>query len=148
MDVREKLVEIMEDLGCNDEYCKDCEFCNDIDGCVHRQKEIIADRLIANGVTVQENVKMSDELLKQLKNAPITIYKSEPSIVTVQEWISVDERLPEHGDVVLCFMKFGGQRILQWDNVSSWWFGYGHGDDWQKADVTNWMPLPERPKGE
>ena len=68
--------------------------------------------------------------------------------VTVQEWISVDERLPEHGDVVLCFMKFGGQRILQWDNVSSWWLGYGHGDDWQKADVTNWMPLPERPKGE
>ena len=54
MDVREKLLEIMEDLGCNDEYCKDCEFCNDIDGCVHRQKEIIADRLIANGVTVQE----------------------------------------------------------------------------------------------
>ena len=68
--------------------------------------------------------------------------------VTVQEWVSVDERLPEHGDVVLCFMKFGGQRILQWDNVSSWWLGYGHGDDWQKADVTNWMPLPERPKGE
>ena len=54
MDVREKLVEIMEDLGCNDEYCKDCEFCNDIDGCVHRRKEIIADRIIANGVTVQE----------------------------------------------------------------------------------------------
>ena len=68
--------------------------------------------------------------------------------VTVQEWISVKDRLPEHGDVVLCFMKFGGQRILQWDNVSSWWLGYGHGDDWKKADVTNWMPLPERPKGE
>ena len=66
--------------------------------------------------------------------------------VTMQEWISVDDRLPEHGDVVLCFMKFGEQRILQWDNVSSWWLGYGHGDDWQKADVTNWMPLPERPK--
>ena len=51
MNVREKLVELMEDLGCNNEYCKDCEFCNDIDGCVHRRKEIIADRLIANGVT-------------------------------------------------------------------------------------------------
>ena len=68
--------------------------------------------------------------------------------VTVQEWISVDDRLPEHGDVVLCFMKFGEQRILQWDNVSSLWLGYGHGDDWQKADVTHWMPLPEPPKGE
>ena len=66
--------------------------------------------------------------------------------VTVQEWISVDDELPEHRDVVLCFMKFGEQRILQWDNVSSWWLGYGHGDDWQKADVTNWMPLPERPE--
>ena len=54
MNVREKLVEIMEDLGCNDEYCKDCEFYDDIDGCLHRRKEIIADRLIANGVTVQE----------------------------------------------------------------------------------------------
>ena len=68
--------------------------------------------------------------------------------VTVQEWISADERLPEHGDVVLCFMKFGEQRILQWDNVSRWWLGYGHGDDWQKADVANWMPLPQPPKGE
>lgn len=66
--------------------------------------------------------------------------------VTVQEWISVTERLPEHGDVVLCFMKFGEHRILQWDNVSSLWLGYGHGDDWQKADVTNWMPLPEPQK--
>ena len=64
------------------------------------------------------------------------------------KWISVEDRLPEHRDVVLCFMRFGEQRILQWDNVSSWWLGYGHGDDWQKADVTNWMPLPERPKGE
>ncbi len=64
------------------------------------------------------------------------------------KWISVEDRLPEHRDVVLCFMKFGEQRILQWDNVSSWWLGYGHGDDWQKADVTNWMPLLERPKGE
>ena len=68
--------------------------------------------------------------------------------VTVQKWIPVKERLPEHGDVVLCFMKFGEHRILQWDNVSSLWLGYGHGDDWQKADVTNWMPLPEPPKGE
>ena len=68
--------------------------------------------------------------------------------VTVQEWISVDDRLPEHGDVVLCFMKFGEHRILQWDNVSSWWLGYGQGDDWQKADVTHWAKMPQPPKGE
>ena len=74
MDVREKLVEIMEDLGCNDEYCKDCEFCNDIDGCVHRQKEIIADRLIANGVTVQEWISVDDRLPEEKVNC-IVHYK-------------------------------------------------------------------------
>ena len=68
--------------------------------------------------------------------------------VTVQEWISVKDRLPEHGDVVLCFMKFGGQRLLLWDGVSSRWLGYGHGDDWKKTDVANWMPMPNPPKGE
>ena len=68
--------------------------------------------------------------------------------VTVQEWIPVKDRLPEHGDVVLCFMKFGEHRILQWDNVSSWWLGYGQGDDWQKSDVTHWSKMPQPPKGE
>lgn len=66
--------------------------------------------------------------------------------VTVQEWTSIKDRLPEHGGVVLCFMKFGEQRILQWNNVSKWWLGYGHGDDWQKADVTHWMRLPDAPE--
>lgn len=54
MDVWEKLVELLADLGCNSEYCKDCEFAKNIDGCVRRQKGIIADHLIANGVTVHE----------------------------------------------------------------------------------------------
>ena len=57
---REKLSEIMADIDCNDEYCKDCEFANDIDGCDRRQKEIIADHLIANGVTVQEWIPVSE----------------------------------------------------------------------------------------
>ena len=98
-------------------------------------REKLVDLLTGHSIDTQQDVEyVADHLIS--------------NGVTVQEWVSVDERLPEHGDVVLCFMKFGGQRILQWDNVSSWWLGYGHGDDWQKADVTNWMPLPERPKGE
>ena len=49
---REKLIDILAGCDCNTEYCDDCEFANDIDGCVRRQKEIIADHLIANGVTI------------------------------------------------------------------------------------------------
>ena len=158
MDVREKLVEIMEDLGCNDEYCKDCEFCNDIDGCVHRQKEIIADRLIANGVTVQENVKMSDELLKQLKNAPITTWKEEPSIETVQEWISVKDRLPdnkEHDWVLAQVVEDNGYmhipKVMEYRQLRNDWFEETYG--WLSEHngvftVTHWMPLPEPPKRE
>lgn len=83
MDVREKLVKLIFDSLCRhiDKSCK--------------LAENIADDLISNGVTVQENVEISDELLKQLKNAPITICKEEPSIELVQEWISVNDRLPE-----------------------------------------------------
>ena len=98
-------------------------------------REKLVDLLTGHSIDTQQDVEyVADHLIS--------------NGVTVQEWVSVEDRLPEHGDVVLCFMKFGGQRILQWDNVSSWWLGYGHGDDWQKADVTNWMPMPQPPKGE
>ena len=63
---REKLIEFMANLDCNAEYCKDCEFGNDIDGCVRRQKEIIADRLIAHGVTVQKWIPVTERLPKPL----------------------------------------------------------------------------------
>ena len=64
------------------------------------------------------------------------------------KWIPVTERLPKHGEIVLCYLKFEEARILQWDNVAAWWLGYGSGDDWRKMDVTHWMPLPEPPKGD
>ena len=152
MDVREKLVELIFDSLCHhiDKSCK--------------LAENIADDLISNGVTVRENVEISDELLKQLKNAPITICKEEPSIELVQEWISVDDRLPEipegwveSPEPVLYMMK----------NTKTIYVGYyGEGGVWkdkyfrQYADSRNgvdaddvlcWMyqhDLPEPPKGE
>lgn len=64
------------------------------------------------------------------------------------KWIPVSERLPEHGEIILCRLTFNELRILQWDNVSKWWLGYGAGNDWRQKDVTHWMPLPEPPKEE
>ena len=109
MDVREKLVELLGNI-----YLPMMDGHNTIGeyNIPHKFKEKIADYLISNGVTVQENVKMSDELLKQLKNAPITLCKSEPSIETVQEWISVTDRLPENGvHVLICceMRRYGGE---------------------------------------
>ena len=102
MDVREKLVELIESArywGSN-------------------TYEEIADHLIRNGVTVQE-------------------------------WISVKDRLPEAGEYVVCIAKRNPfsrfmpmvARIEKngWVNPMT---------EQYISEVTHWMPMPELPKGE
>lgn len=55
--LKERLIEILGNLDCKTQYCKDCEFCEDIDRCTRRQKEIVADKLIANGVIIPVRCK-------------------------------------------------------------------------------------------
>ena len=102
MDVREKLVELIESArywGSN-------------------TSEEIAENLIANGVTVQE-------------------------------WISVEDELPEVGGYVVCIAKRNPfsrfmpmvARIEKngWVNPMT---------EQYISEVTHWMPMPELPKGE
>ena len=63
--------------------------------------------------------------------------------VTVQEWVSVDDRLPEDGDVVIiCTNK---NFVYAGELIGDTWFL--DNDSWT-ATVTHWMPLPQPPKGE
>lgn len=68
---------------------------------------------------------------------------------TVQEWISVDDRLPEFCVSVLarCFYH-GKWRTLvchtSKENAGEWYTD----EVCQWVKVTHWMPLPEPPKGE
>ena len=102
MDVREKLVELIESArywGSN-------------------TSEEIADHLIRNGITVQE-------------------------------WISVEDELPEVGGYVVCIAKRNPfsrfmpmvARIEKngWVNPMT---------EQYISEVTHWMPMPELPKGE
>ena len=57
--------------------------------------------------------------------------------VTVQEWVSVDDRLPDVGNIVLIYSETYGVCL---DSYSDDTFDY--------FDVTHWMPLPQPPKGE
>lgn len=102
MDVREKLVELCEDLEtlpCCDTYEEQAEY------------------LIANGVTVQE-------------------------------WISVDDRLPEQGERVLA--TDGGFVGELYVNSRCQWQRYNVNDHslLMALDILWWMPLPQPPKGE
>ena len=132
MDVKEKLIEILRKPIFPHELADPIE--------------AVADYLLDSGVTVQENMEISDELLKQLKNAPITNWKEEPSIEVVQEWISVDDRLPENG-------KEGVLIALRWGEVDIGWCedGRWHSEfvnEYEDGEVTHWMPLPQPAEGE
>ena len=69
--------------------------------------------------------------------------------VTVQEWISVNVRLPENGGYVVCIAKRNPfsrfmpmvARIEKngWVNPIT---------EQYISEVTNWMPIPQQPKGE
>lgn len=64
-----------------------------------------------------------------------------------QEWISVEERLPEPQKLVLCIWERG-------DDRNNYGFArYQREDVWYVSNegmprVTHWMPLPDAPKGE
>ena len=101
MDVREKLVELIESARCWGS----------------NTSEEIAEKLIANGVTVQE-------------------------------WISVEDRLPE--EKVNCIVHY---KHAYCDNDGYWAIGmcFYDGEKFQFAPgykVTHWMPIPRPPKGE
>ena len=71
--------------------------------------------------------------------------------VTVQEWISVKDRLPEaDAGKVLCITQAGHYKILQWIETFDCWsdpFGIDF-TNFRNGYITHWMPLPQPPKGE
>ena len=105
MDVREKLVELCEDL-------ETLPCCNNYEG--------QADYLIANGVTVQE-------------------------------WISVKDRLPEEEERVLIYTKTNitnyGTYTKRYGAYRKEGFICQDGFMWLNT-ASHWMPLPQPPKGE
>ena len=116
MDVREKLVELLEPymsgLACEYESGS-CE----LTSCRSCNARNIADHLIANGVTVQE-------------------------------WVSVDDRLPE--EKVNCIVHY---KHAYCENDDYWAIGicFYDGEKFQlnpAYKVTHWMPIPQPPKGE
>ena len=109
MDVREKLVELIEESGA-------CFDCFPVSGYENNKIEKIASHLIANGVTVQE-------------------------------WISVDERLPHNFVSVLGYMTDAGEfpPVRECYTVGNAFFFPALGDI---HPVSNWCKMPQPPKGE
>lgn len=96
------------------------------------EAEIFADLLISNGVTFAKDINVGSELFGNSEQF---------------KWSGVEDELPEHGDVVLCWHKAKDYPIvLQLDKRSGCWLD----DQWDYGMglITHWMPLPEPPKEE
>ena len=85
--------------------------------------------------------------------------------VTVQEWISVKDRLPEKDGYYLVWKAWGthrwhevlsfakdGRKVDKYDFKREWknvWYKYDSEYGYITIDsVTHWMPLPQPPEGE
>lgn len=105
---REKLIELIQ---------------NAVGGCTRHWAEVIADNLIANGVTFAKDTDVPTK------------------------WIPVTERLPDDSATVnLCTRS----RIVGtgfYNKYTKSWTQYYSGGS-ISVDVTHWMPLPEPPKEE
>ena len=66
--------------------------------------------------------------------------------VTVQEWISVKDRLPDVGSRVIACGEKGGVFVVKSEGKTT---GFGRMDGASKyRSFDHWMPLPQPPKGE
>ena len=134
MNVREKLIKI-----CFREFC---DLAGDspcgCDGCPYGEYEP------DNGGCYVEYKK---DKIEKLEN-DMDKYQKEDNGVTVQEWISVKDKLPE--EKVNCIVHY---RHAYCDDDDYWAIGmcFYDGEKFQLGPaykVTHWMPLPELPKGE
>ena len=68
--------------------------------------------------------------------------------VTLQEWISVKDRLPEEDSDVLAYLQIDQEgRIYPANYAKGVWFDCIFNTP-ATGTTTHWMPLPEPPKGE
>ena len=114
MDVKEKLVELLDRFVYDDWY----------------SNGDIAEKLIANGATVQEWISVDDRL-------PIEEAKAHE-----QEWPG------EYCEFLVMIEKGSLPTTLYYDLEENEWFRINTALERETYEVTHWMPLPEPPKGE
>ena len=118
MNDKEKLISLLILTDPNPYTCESESGSCELTTCTECRARSTADLLIANGVTVQEWIPVTERLPEN--NQWTLCFMKDKS--------------------------FGTFRVLQW-NYIDWQWNDGN-DLWKEKDVTHWMPLPALPKGE
>ena len=128
MDVREKLVELLQDE--NNPVWR--WFPN------NATMAQLADYLINSGVTVQEDCK---DCAEATQNCIVKLQEQIAELRSAQEWVSVEDRLPEPKENAICINRYGSMMIgvyTEWGWMFPCYF----------EEPTHWMPMPDPLKGE
>lgn len=123
MDVKEKLVELQGIITCPNAICNFCEHFKNKSACEQHKKEVIADNMIAHGVTVREWISVDDELPKYTDEYNV--------IVGVPSEFGYFEKV-----TTLRFERIKGKEP-RWVIPKN-----------ENYNVISWMLLPQPPKGE
>ena len=125
---KEKLIELLK----LSDACI-CDLCGE-EGALDRVAGVIADNLIANGVTVQEWIPVT-ERLPEIGDTYLVVVKYK------YDW---EDDYTIDTDVAMFHPYDNPDAYIdnRWDTYIDWDEGQ------QYIHVTHWMPLPEPPKGE
>ena len=97
-------------------------------------------------VAMAEN-RMLWEIISAIENAP--------TLTPPNEWVNVEERLPEEGESVLCIVNGKPRKNITlceayqlgvWYKEDGWLID--EYPEWRDVEVLWWMPLPDAPEGE
>ena len=122
MTEREKLIKLLHDGNkhCRMITCNECEYFTTLAYC---KDNIVADHLLANGVTFATDTNVGSK------------------------WISVRDRLPKEPMEYIVVIKGGANATTLLFDGALWFEEDPEG--WRTYyAVTHWMPLPEPPKGD
>ena len=155
MSDREKLIELLGAMdNCITEHCKDCAYANSAEECIAARKKLIADHLIANGVTVQKWIPVSERLPESGVHVLATVkldgaYCIGRYVCDAYYTERFFERVNAHGciDEIACeYCEEDDEYYLEegWYEVIKNWDDYNSISICDK--VTHWMPLPMPPK--
>lgn len=111
----------------------------DADALADKLEQIISD-YISHGMYLSDfDIRYAIDMVEDM-----------PTLTPPNEWVRVEERLPENGQIVLFHQKDGfiycAEYFVGKELMSPEWLI--DNDSWNAKVVTHWMPLPAPPEKE